>query len=424
MPQLLWDLGWFAGHKIGRADEHVQYRRLFKNDDEFHGDERPPGSDERDNWQVSKSEYQNGVDAVEVQGMDLGKKSEKIFYSSPAKSQMSYAEAISSEGEFAKSQAAWRVAGDDWRAFGDLWIEHSTGRRLRLGHEDELAELVDRLEQELESLAPGLRDKMVEERRAALTDEQRAALEIEPSDRDDNDWQIAQQAEQAILVDNLQLVKRIAKETPELRKKSSILAQQLADQRINLVFTDRYKADSNYDYWLLRAEYEQTDIAVEARRKMFEGKQAFENDQDTVKSKQLYDEGFAKWREVLDTFPELMDTDGVTGDDLMEYVFDYRDMLNQKGEQIADDFPLWDIIENFDVEQLLTDEVEARKRRLSGKADNSETRRSPGLHRRSPKRRFRVARRDCRGRSCQRRGRSDCARNGTGECGGPGKLAR
>ena len=29
-PQLLWDLGWFIGQKIGRADEYVQYRRLFK----------------------------------------------------------------------------------------------------------------------------------------------------------------------------------------------------------------------------------------------------------------------------------------------------------------------------------------------------------------------------------------------------------
>ena len=32
-PQLLWDLGWFVGQKIGRADEYVQYRKLFKADD-------------------------------------------------------------------------------------------------------------------------------------------------------------------------------------------------------------------------------------------------------------------------------------------------------------------------------------------------------------------------------------------------------
>jgi hypothetical protein len=34
-PRLLWDLGWFISQKIGRADEHVQYRRLFKRDPDF-----------------------------------------------------------------------------------------------------------------------------------------------------------------------------------------------------------------------------------------------------------------------------------------------------------------------------------------------------------------------------------------------------
>ncbi len=41
-PQLLWDLGWFIGQKIGRADEYVQYRKLFKADDEFHPPDRTP----------------------------------------------------------------------------------------------------------------------------------------------------------------------------------------------------------------------------------------------------------------------------------------------------------------------------------------------------------------------------------------------
>ena len=57
-PQLLWDLGWFIGQKIGRADEHVQYRRLFKEDDDFHPADRT--LDERDNWLVGKEWYLTG----------------------------------------------------------------------------------------------------------------------------------------------------------------------------------------------------------------------------------------------------------------------------------------------------------------------------------------------------------------------------
>ena len=61
-PQLLWDLGWFIGQKIGRADEYVQYRRLFKADDEFHADAPDRTPDERDNWLVGKEWYLTAID--------------------------------------------------------------------------------------------------------------------------------------------------------------------------------------------------------------------------------------------------------------------------------------------------------------------------------------------------------------------------
>jgi hypothetical protein len=136
IPQLLWDLGWFLGQKIGRADEYVQYRRLFRADDAFHGD-RP--LDERDNWLVGKEAYLDAVDAIQVRGKSLGKKSEKIFYSSPAKSQMNYSEAIEEEGDFEVSPVSWRIAEVEWREFGDRLIEHSTGVKLQLGRQEDVA---------------------------------------------------------------------------------------------------------------------------------------------------------------------------------------------------------------------------------------------------------------------------------------------
>ena len=52
-PRLLGRMGWFIGQKIGRADEKVQYRRLFKADDDFHQRDRPGRTQpERDNWLV------------------------------------------------------------------------------------------------------------------------------------------------------------------------------------------------------------------------------------------------------------------------------------------------------------------------------------------------------------------------------------
>src|SRR3972149_5854926 len=57
-PGLLWETAWVISQKIGRADEHKQYRRLFKNDDEFHGS-LPLAL--RDNWLVGKEWFQETV---------------------------------------------------------------------------------------------------------------------------------------------------------------------------------------------------------------------------------------------------------------------------------------------------------------------------------------------------------------------------
>ena len=364
IPQLLWDLGWFIGQKIGRADEHVQYRRLFKNDDEYHGDEPPPGSDERDNWLVSKLAYLDCVSSIQDRGKSIGKKSEKIVYSSPAKSQMSYATAIEEEGEFRKGQAAWTIAADDWRDFGDRWIEHSTGRRLQLGHEDELGQAIDAKVKELDALGAQLRDEIAKEKREALTAEQKAALAKPRADRSQEEAELAYATEQSLEVTDQELVERLAEVNPEVRKQASLLAAWIADKRVDFIYTQRYKNDANYDYWELRAEFEQKDAAVDARRHMFNGKKAFADDQNTEEAKSQYEQGFKKWREVLDTYPDLQDPDGTTGDDLMIFVTDYRKVLRSVGEEIPDDFPLWDIIENFDLELDFQEELQAREIRL------------------------------------------------------------
>ena len=35
-PLLLWDMGWFFGHKLGRSDDRRQFRELYRHDEEFH----------------------------------------------------------------------------------------------------------------------------------------------------------------------------------------------------------------------------------------------------------------------------------------------------------------------------------------------------------------------------------------------------
>lgn len=362
-PHLLWDLGWFIGQKIGRADEYLQYRRLFKADDDFHPEDRPP--EKRDNWLVGKEWYLTAIDAVDNKGRSIGKKSPKVFYSSPAMSQINYAGAIEKEGFFDKARRAWSVAADQWRDYGDLTIEHSTGVKLYLNGEQPLEKEVAKLIAELDALVPGSRAKLAEEKIAKLSDLEREAVNTEVSEQTPEQMELAYLAQQKMDVTHREVAEQIASQQPELRKEAFELVRELEQVERQLRFTVNYKRDSNFDYWKLRCDFEQTPEALRAREMMYLGRKAFEDEGDLVAAQQLYEEGFASWRDVLDRFPALMDDETTTGDDLMEYVTEYREILDQLDESLDEDFQLWDIIESFDDERQFVEELRLHKQRLS-----------------------------------------------------------
>ncbi len=126
-PSLLDDLGWFCGNKVGRADEHEQYRRLFKADDDLHPEGRL--AEDRDNWLVSKDWYKQAISAVDDKKQPLGTKNPTTFFDSPARSQMSYAEAIEEEGVFRdRAREAWKEGAELWKGYGTA--RNARGERL------------------------------------------------------------------------------------------------------------------------------------------------------------------------------------------------------------------------------------------------------------------------------------------------------
>ena len=365
---LLWDLGWFIGQKIGRADEHVQYRRLFKADDDFHPADRPP--DQRDNWLVGKEWYERGVEAVNRDPSRLGRKSPRIFFSSPAMSQMNYAEAIESEGYFEKARRAWIAAAREWREFGELPIDHSTGVKLKLGEKAQLEKEVADLKAQLDGMQPNLREKLVEEKRAALTPEERALLD-KPADKlTSDDYNKLYEVQAKVEVTDRDVADRIAKDHPDQAREALKLANELATANTQLQYTLNYRRDSNYDYWETRANFEQTANALDARERLYRARKAF-LDGNLPEAKRLYQEGFAKWRMVIDEFPAILDDEATTGDDLIEYIKHYKEVLDQLDEQIGEDFPIWDVIEKFDREQLFGEELAKHRQIQTGATPES-----------------------------------------------------
>jgi hypothetical protein len=281
---------------------------------------------------------------------------------------MNYAEAIEQEGFFDKARRAWVKAADEWRQFGQTVIEHSFGEKLQLGIQPQLEKEVADLTARLEALLPGVRDTVLKEKRAALSDEERQILEKPEGQRTADDANRIYDINGKLEITDREVGQRIAREKPDKEKEALQLANLLERRKLVLQYTKNYKRDANYDYWQMRCDFEQTDNAVAARRLMYEANQAFK-EADLVTAQKLYRQGFDKWRLVINEFPSILDDEASTGEDILDYVKAYRKVLDQLDERLGDDFPLWEVIEKFDSEQNFTEEIKEHQQRQGGATD-------------------------------------------------------
>jgi hypothetical protein len=349
-PPLLWAMGWTIAQKIGRADEHVQYRRLFKEDDEFHG---PRPLSKRDNWLVGQEWFREAEKAVDDHGalisglnpnLDIGAKRGKsplIFYSDAPKCQMNYAEAMEEEGTFGEvAQNAWKLAGDLWRTYGKRDLTTTYNRRIRLNDkEDKDKEAKEALEQLEAMLPPGTREKVREEKIAKLSPRERSALNTDPDKRNPDQQSMMYSIETQIKVTPTDL----ANQAPEAERAKAVeLAEKVSEAEETSGIIDRYRDIVNFVYWQLRCDVEQTDEAIAARRLLYQANEQFENAR-IAESRKLFEEGFREWRKVLDRYPAMLDESTFT-EDLADVIKVYQRNLEQLDEKMPADFPLKDVM--------------------------------------------------------------------------------
>jgi hypothetical protein len=368
-PVLLDDLGWFTGNKVGRADEHEFYRRLFRLDDDLHPASRTP--EERDNWLVSKEWYNLALAAVARNPSTLGQKNPTTFYDSPGRSQISYAEAIEEEGTFGdRARTAWREGGRLWNEYGEREMKSTEGFLIRLADLKKWEDEVAKLKQELDALNPGLEKRMQEEAIASLTPEQRAASEAPPAaEPSPEQAKLQQEAADVLNVSTAKVAARIAKEDPAKAAQAQRLAQDIdaAQRRIFHISSNREVA--NYEYWRIRCELEQTPEALKARALAHGARLAFKEKGDP-QAREDYEESFKLWAQALAKFPELP-ADSVTGSDLLDVVGEYVELLGQQDlsledPEVGDNFPLWHIVKANDQMSKYDAAIKAHEARVSG----------------------------------------------------------
>jgi hypothetical protein len=358
-PLLLSRVGFFVYHKIGKSDERVQFRQMFKEDAELQDymNSRSGGwldskiifnpQADRDSWLVAHKWYLLGEDVVDRKGKPSEGTSPVIYHSEPAMMLINYAMTLEAEGHFGEeARNAWRRAGVEFARFGERDFRGIDDIQFRLNDRERHEKRSDELLEQCAALLPaGAYDALNQEKRASLTDEDRQMLALSPTT-----LTIGQKAYLDILRRRLRPTAGELMARADDKNRAEV--ERLANEMIaaeKLAYTiDGYRSTVNYDYWKGRCEIEQTDPALETRESIYLA--AREADKgNLLEAKRLYDKGWTNWRKVLDSAPRIREDD-ITGDDMMEEVNKYFSVLQglDQDKGFPEGFALQHLVEYYD----------------------------------------------------------------------------
>jgi hypothetical protein len=348
-PRFLARLGWFYSNKIGRSDEHVQYRRLFRKLQEEKGEKHT------DNWLVGYDWYteaQNLVDSGKPLRVYLGgddrraKAGERVpspvlFHSEPSMALIYYAETLEEDGTFGETaKAEWENAAHEWQTFINRDLPTNYGYTVRLIDLEGSRKQIEDLQQQIDKLAPGELKKAKQEKLAKLSSEERTALDKPAQSRTPEETDLAAKAQGKTDVTWQEVALRAP---PEHRAEARKLSDDLADltQKSNTI--DTYRDIVNYYYWASRCEAEPTDSCLAARELLYKAGNAYANG-ELFDARDLYEKSFDQWRVVLDRYPLLEDST-VMAEELCDEIDKYKKLLGKIGKKFPDKFVLQDMVD-------------------------------------------------------------------------------
>ena len=373
-PRLLWDIGWFFGQKLGRADEYKQFRREFRQDDEFHKFVRPyigdldwdnecviPSPYNRpDNWLVSRQWFLKAQDSVDsgratlrgraLQSIFDEKPSERkkgkspvLFHSNPSMALISFASAINEEGHFDEvSENAWTKANRKWTDYGNREIRTSRDFYIRLNEAEQLEAEVAKLRNEFNRLLSGVEQKLVEEKRGNLSADELLALQTPPSEQSSDQMRLTHEAGYKLAVSPMEMVEAA---DDAIKDEAIWQATVMMDKQQRADFVRRYRQIVNFDYWRTRCEVEQLEEANTARKHLYQA------DADLaaallLDSKANYELAWDAWAQIYEQYRSLRAAVGA--EDVVDAVKRYAFLLGQLDESFPADFKLKELVQNHD----------------------------------------------------------------------------
>ena len=328
-PILQYDLGHYLGNKLGKADEHDQYRVLYKKDSEFHKyfkeqgligiDTNALGYDQKpDNWLTGKLWFEQAVALYEA-GAAI-KKSPHLLLSYGPLWHMYYAEAIESEGILDSSAGfAWKQAGIEWADFGtkSLYQFRQSADLTLLSKTPAMAEIVT-MQKQFEEKSKDARVKAEQILRKGVPSEMLKILDKPESELSQQEFENRYDILRKLTPNETQIA---AQMPAKLQLEGVELARKIAFAKDFLREVESYRGQVNYEYWELRAKAEQREDMVEARRLMFEADQLL-NVADVRGALKSYERAWTRWALVFSLYPSMISEE--VGDDVVKSLGRYK----------------------------------------------------------------------------------------------------
>ena len=369
-------LGFFTGNKIGKSDEKLSFRRMFRNDTEYHyemsdyidpDDYYQSAAYGYDNWKMAYQWYDYSRTLVEEKSCRQ-RRSDLLFYMwRPAQLRNQALGLLEEERPEAEIQEIWERAEVEWLDYGNHEISNTLGITITL---EEMAKNQTDVEawrkkfdalrtkegSDLETIGELRQQRMNDMISDRKISEQDLALTELPSDQlNDEQSRVVKRLKKTLEGMRFELDPQLLLETREedrFEAKKYLGEILLLRQKMKTIGSSSNTV--NYAYWRERTQSEADTMTLEAHRALYDADEMWrqsiyddEYDFDYKTKKKtitkrgaitLYDDAFAKWNDVLKEYPELKE--GVFMRDLMAKGATYWDMLEITNRQWPDDFPL------------------------------------------------------------------------------------
>lgn len=342
---LPYELGWKFGNKFGVSDEKVQFRQLYRMDEDWHKELRDKdmnvnqpdglGPDQRpDSWLTGRLYYERCYDMVN--GGAQAHKSPTNFYRMGPMWLINFASMIATEGHLGESSKfAWIRAADGWMNFGNIIMRSTWGEDLKMNDIDVANRQVADAKAAFMEYCKEKAAEMREARMETLTDEEKAVLSVPDLQRTAEEVYTGLRAEQKLQVP----YREIAAALPADKQfKANELAIRVDKAEEFVRHIEIYRNQVNFQYWDMRTKAEQTQPALDARAELYAANQALQKGElDAAINK--YQSAFKNWNELFNRFPAMMTDE--SAEEVQKAIKRYRQISD---EPLDDKFVLNDFL--------------------------------------------------------------------------------